>query len=186
MMIRLKETISNGYNTFLINRHRVGRFLLPTILVTALIIGAGYRSIVIKENYEERPDLGVFFSLASNFKKTFGAYSYDEYLDIAKNPDEYVYTRGKSKFVPTGAIENELGWSFILSLILKDDVKGVHNLALIIARYQIIIDLSIIIILFLLGKRIAGSVGACFAPLLYSIFKMPMVVMSWFFFFYFS
>lgn len=186
MMIRLKETISNRYNAFLVNRHRVVRLLLPTMLVTVLIIGAGYRSIVIIENYEERPDLGVFFSLASNFKKTFGAYSHDEYLDIVKNPDEYVYAKGKSKFNPSGSIENELGWSLILSVILKDGVKGVHNLALIIARYQTMIDLSIIIILFWAGKRVAGSVGACLAPLLYSIFKMPMVVMSWVSYYYWT
>ena len=117
-MVRLKETISNGYNAFLVKRHMVVRFLLPIILVITLIIGAGYRSIVLKENYEERTDLGVFFSLASNFQKTQGAYSHDEYLDIAKNPGEYVYAKGKSKFNPTGSIENELGWSFILRFIL--------------------------------------------------------------------
>ena len=186
MTIRLKAAISNSYNTFFVNRHRVVRVLLPAILVITLIIGAGYRSIVIKENYEERSDLGVFFSLASNFQKTQGAYSFDEYLAIDKNPDEYVYTNGKSKFRPGGSIENELGWSFILSLILKEGVKGVHNLALIISRYQIMIDLSIIIILFWVGKRVAGSVGACLAPLFYSIFKMPMVVMSWVSYYYWT
>ena len=182
----LKEIVSNNYTAFLANRPRVVRFLFPCILVISLIIGAGYRSVVVKENYEIWNGLGVFFSLASNFQKTQGAYSFDEYLDINKNPDEYVYTKGKSKFEPTGSIENELGWSFILSFILKEGVKGFHNLALIIARYQIMIDLSIIIILFWVGKRIAGSVGACLAPLLYSIFKMPMVVMSWVTYYYWT
>ena len=48
------------------------------------------------------------------------------------------------------------------------------------------IDLSVIIILFWVGKRIAGPAGACFAPLLYSIFKMAMVVMSWVGYYYWT
>lgn len=182
----MKEIISNIYNYFLINRHRLVKPLLPIVLIISLIIGAGYRSVVVKENYEIWNGLGVFLSLASNFHKTFGKYSFEEYRAIDKNPDEYVYTRGKSKFEPNGSIENELGWSFILSFILKEGVKGFHTLALIIARYQVMIDLSIIIILFWVGKRIAGSAGACLAPLFYSIFKMPMVVMSWVTYYYWT
>lgn len=182
----MKEIISNIYNYFLINRHRLVKPLLPTVLIISLIIGAGYRSVVLKESYEVWNGLGVFLSLASNFHKTFGKYSFEEYQEILKNPDSYVYTNGKSGFKPNGSIENELGWSFILSFILEEGVRGVNNLALIIARYQVMIDLSIIIILFWVGKRIAGPTGACLAPLLYSIFKMPMVVMSWVTYYYWT
>lgn len=160
--------------------------MMPMVLILSVIIGAGYRSTVLKENYEERIDLGVFFSLASNFRTSPGGYSFVEYEEMLKNPDGYVYTNGKSGFEPNGSIENELGWSFILSFILKEGVRGVHNLALIIARYQIMIDLTIIILLFWVGRKIAGPMGAFLASLFYGIFKMAMVVMSWIGYYYWT
>jgi hypothetical protein len=156
------------------------------MLLFSIIIGAGYRAIVLKEKYEIWNGFGVFLSLASNFHKTLGKYSFEEYLAIDKNPEEYIYTQGKSKFSPTGSIDNELGWSFILSLILKEDTKGVNNLALIIVRWQIMLDLIVIILLFWIGRETAGWIGACLASFLYAIFKMPMVVASWIVYYYWT
>src|SRR3972149_3850987 len=93
-------------------------------------------------------DFGVFLSMASNFQKTLGLYSPEEALYIQNNPDEYVYTNGKSDYEPTGTIQNEIGWAFILSLILKEGTKGVNNLVLVVLRYQAILEISIIILLF--------------------------------------
>ncbi len=95
-----------------------------------------------------------------------------------EKPDEYIYTVGKSKFEPKSPSNSEIGWGLILHLILKDGIKGLPNIALSVARYQLMMELSIILLLFWAGKRFAGAAGALLAPFLYSTFKIPMVMMS--------
>ncbi len=174
----LKTIMSNLYRNFLIRRNKFLQPFLFCVLVLSLIVGAGYRSIIIKERFSYDDGLGAYVSMASNFTRAPGKYSNDEYAFIKNKPDEYIYTVGKSKFEPMSPMSSEIGWSVILSLILKEGTKGLNNIALFIVRYQLMVELLIIIFLFWIGKRIAGVAGALLVPLLYAIFKMPMVMMS--------
>lgn len=180
----MKKVIAHIYDTFLRRRHRFIRLLLWCCLIASIIIGAGQRAVVLKQNYEVWNDFGMFLSLASHFPKTLGRYSHKEYYAIKENPDSYIYTKGKSAFKPKNAIDNEMGWPIILSLILKEGTQGVHNLALTVVRYQAMLELFVIILLFWIGKSLAGFWGALFASFLYSVFKMPMVLMSWVVYYY--
>ena len=175
----MKSIAHSYYDYFLASRHRFVKPTLFCVLLMSVAIGAGYRCIVLKERFQYTKDgIGWFLTMASNFRKAPGMYSWEEYLFIRENPSEYVYTIGKSAYEPLSAAYSEWGWAFILHLILKDGIKGMDNIALYIVRYQLMVELVVIIILFWIGKRIAGPVGACLAPILYSIFKIPMILMS--------
>lgn len=173
-------------SNFITKRGKLARYLSFGMLLLSLIVGAGYRGIVLKEYYKIWDGFGVFLSLASHFHKTPGLYSHEESLYIDKNPEGYIYTRGKSDFKPTGTIENELGWAFILSLILPERAQGVQSLARTVIYYQVILDMAVIILLFWIGKELVGWMGAILAAYLYSIFKMPMVVASWVVYYYWT
>ena len=183
----MKEIISNLYIYFLINRHRLVKPLLPTALIISLVIGAGYRSIVLKDKFTyEKEALGWIVSMASNYGRAPGKYSQKECEFIREHPDEYVYTVGKSKFKPRSSIRSEIGWPLILHLILEDGIKGLDNIALFIARYQLMVELFVVVLLFWAGKGVAGGAGACLAAFLYGIFKIPMVLMSDVYYYYWT
>lgn len=165
---------------------KIGRSFVVALLLLSVIIGAGYRAIVLKQEFQKWNGFESFMSLASHFQKTLGRFSFDETMAIQKDPDSYVYTNGKSKFVPESIIDNELGWTFILSLILKEGTKGINNLALTLIRYQMMIELLVIVLLFIIGKRIFGMLGAFLAAYLYAVFKLPMTLASWAVYYYWT
>ena len=178
-LAKMKSIAQFSYDYFLANRHRFVKPALFWILLMSVVIGAGYRGVVLKEKFRYTNEaIAGHVSLASNLRKAPGKYSFEEFQFILKNPEEYTYTIGKSKFKPNAPQNGEIGWGFILHLILKDGIKGMDNIALYIVRYQLMVELAVIILLFWIGKRIAGPLGACLAPLLYSIFKIPMGLMS--------
>ena len=180
----IKNQVARAYSYWTANRGKFTRRILPWVLVACLILGAGYRSIVLKENFEIWNGFGHFLSLASNYHQTWGKYNWDEGVWIENNPDDYVYTQGGSNYKAHSSISNEIGWPFILSLILPDGLKGVNNLANVVARYQVMLDLLVVVFFFFAGRSLAGAIGAILAPLTWAIFKMPMVMSSWIVYYY--
>ena len=184
---KFKAIVSRLYYYFLAHRHRFVRPILLMVLILSVIIGAGYRSIVLKDRFVyEKQSFEWIISMASNYGRAPGKYSWEEARFIREHPDEYVYTVGKSKFKPKSKMRSEIGWPLILHLILKDGIKGLDNIALFIARYQLMVELFVIVLLFWAGKGVAGGAGACLAAFLYGTFKIPMVLMSDAYYYYWT
>lgn len=177
--------ISNLYDFFLANRHKVIRPILSGILLFAVVVGAGYRIVNIKENFDINNGFEFFVNMASHFWTEPGGYNHDESLKIKKNPDDYVFSR-HPKEPARGSFENEKGWAFILSLIIKEGTKGISNIAFTVVRYQLMLDLLVIVLLFFSGKSIAGPLGGAFAAILYALFKPSINMTSWVVYYYWA
>ena len=175
---RIFERISSIYNSFLINRHRAIRPLLFGILLLSLVIGASYRVIEIKENLSVNNGFEYYINMASHFWTDPGGYNFEESKKIKENADDYIFTK-HPKEPATGGSVHEKGWPLILSLILKEGTKGMDNLALTVARYQLMLDLFVIVLLFFAGRSIAGPLCGILAAILYALFTPSISMMSW-------
>lgn len=184
-MTKIKDIASTLYNSFLINRHRFVRFLLYGILLLSLVIGAGYRAIDIKENFSINGGFEHYVNMASHFWTDPGGYNFEYGLKMKEDPDNYIFTR-HPKEPATASFENEKGWEFILSLIFKEGTKGIQNLAMTVVRYQVMLDILVIILLFWAGKSIAGPLGGSFAAILYAVFKPSISMVSWVSYYYWA
>jgi hypothetical protein len=183
MMIKYK--ISNYYNFFLTNRHRFVKPLLFVILLLSLVTGAGYRAIYIKNNYEVNGGFEFFVNMASHFWSNPGGYNFEDSIRMKENPEDYVFSRHPGRHV-TGSFENEKGWAFILSIILKEGSKGIHNLAQTVVNYQFMLDLLVIILLFYAGRSIAGPLGGSLVAILYALFIPSISMMGWVSYYYWA
>ena len=169
-MIEIKNKTSKFYNSFLINRHRFVRPLLFGILLLSLVIGASYRIIDVEENFSVTNGFEFFVNMASHFWTQPGGYNFEDSLKMKEKPDDYIFSRN-TKEPATGSFENEKGWAFILSLIFKEGTKGIQNLAVTVVRYQLMLDLFVVVLLFWAGRSIAGPLGGGLAAILYALFK---------------
>lgn len=184
-MTRIRFIASSLYNTFLLNRNRFARPLLFGVLLLSLVLGASYRIISIRENFEVVNGFEHYVNMASHFWSEPGGYNFDSGVKMKERPDDYVFTRHPREGI-TGSFENEKGWEFILSLIFKEGTKGIQNLALDVVRYQVMLDLFVIVLLFWGGKSIAGSLGGGLAAMLYALFKPSVVMASWVSYYYWA
>ena len=184
-MSEIKNIVSSSYAFFIKNRHKVIRPLLICILLFALVLGAGYRIVDIKENFDVTNGFEFFVNMASHFWTAPGGYNHDESLKIKEKPDDYVFSR-HPKEPARGSFENEKGWAFILSLIIKEGTKGISNIAFTVVRYQLMLDLLVIVLLFFSGKSIAGPLGGVFAAILYALFKPSINMTSWVVYYYWA
>jgi len=160
---------------------RTRTFVVPlAALLLCVLIGSGYRAVALQQHFSYAKEaVGYTFSMASRYFTTPGLFSWDEYMMSRETPDEYGYTRGGStKYRYDSPSRSEIGWPFILRIILPDNIKGINNVAIEIARWQHMIELAVIIVLFLCGMRIAGIYGAIAAGLAYATFLQPMVLAS--------
>ena len=122
---KFKVVVSESYHYFLAHRHRLVQPILLMVLILSVIVGAGYRSIVLKDKFVyEKQSFEWIISMASNYGRAPGKYSWEESMFIREHPDEYVYTVGRSKFEPRSSMSSEIGWPLILHLILKEGIKG--------------------------------------------------------------
>lgn len=181
----IKTAILTLYSSFLMTRHKFSRPILLCILLTSLVIGAGYRIIEVKKNFKVINGFEFFVNMASHFWTQPGGYNFEESLKIKEMPDDYVFSR-HPKVHATGSFENEKGWAFILSLIFKEGAKGIQNLARTVVRYQLMLDLFVVVLLFYSGKSIAGPLGGSLAAILYALFKPSVSMMSWVVYYYWA
>jgi hypothetical protein len=154
-------------------------------LFLALMIGGLHRIIEVKENFGVQNGTEVFYEMASHFRHEPGGYNFNKYLEMCSNPDEYVYTR-KPNYSATGSFENEKGWAFILSLILPEGTKGVSALNSVVVRYQLIIDLLVLVLLYFSGSGVAGRWGGALTAMLYAIFVPSIVMSGWVSYYYWA
>ena len=176
---KVKNITATVYKHYDVNKQKIAYIIGLLGLILPLVIGAGYRAQVLKERFKYQiGNMAWALSMASTYTKAPGLYNYREFENMIKNPDEYIYTdRGNPKFA-TSSLRTDIGYPFILRLILKDNIKGVDKIAWHIARYQLMVDLFVIVVLFFAGFRILNITCAILAALLYAVFKIPMVQMS--------
>lgn len=181
----ISKTMTPFYNSFLTNRHRLVRPFLFGILLLALVMGGSYRIADIKENFRVTNGFEFFVNMASHFWTSPGGYNFEDGLKMRERPDDYVFSR-HPKESATGSFENEKGWAFILSLIFKEGTKGIQNLAVTVVRYQLMLDLFVIVLLFWAGRSIAGPLGGGLSAVLYALFRPSISMTSWVVYYYWS
>ncbi|MBF0480611.1 MAG: hypothetical protein HQK81_11700 [Desulfovibrionaceae bacterium] len=183
--IRATREIPGSQRWFLPDWARQTLDKLPFVcLILSLVIGGAYRVQTAEEKFEIWNGFSVFVDLAAHYRTTLGRYDQSEVNAINANPDDYVFRRDTRELPPSWSINNEVGWPFILSLIIPEGTQGIKNIAMIVLRYQIMLDMLVIVMFYFLGRAIAGIVGAIAAPLAYAIFQMPMVMASWVVYYY--
>lgn len=180
MAIKIREAINDYYQKV---RPALGS-LVPWVLILIVILGASHRAAVLKENFQIIGGPGVFLSMAAHLGHALGAYSDQEASLAIEKPKEFVYDPGNTKYKAKSVINNEIGWSFILRLILPSGIKGMQNIALEVVRHQILVDLLVVLFLFFVGRALVGNLGGLLAALGWATFKMPMVFASWFVYYY--
>jgi hypothetical protein len=173
------------HNGVIINRYDLVRIALLIVLLFSLIAGAGYRTVEIKRTFSVYADFELLVNMASHFWTAPGAYNHEYTKRMKEAPDEYVFSRTPEDKA-TGSFEHEKGWPFILSIILPEGTRGIRNIALIVLRYQLMLDLLVIVLLFYAGKAIAGPLGGAGAALLYALFKPAMTMVSWVVYYYWA
>ncbi|MBF0481209.1 MAG: hypothetical protein HQK81_06425 [Desulfovibrionaceae bacterium] len=179
--VQLIRNTSAGFYSFINQQCRNHKTVLTcALLLCCVIIGGGYRSQILLSDFQYAKEaVGQNFSMASVYFTNPGLFSPDEFSDTRTDPETYIYQRGGNpKYLYDTPNSSEIGWALILRLILPDSVRGVENVAKHVARWQFIADLSVVILLFLSGLRIAGLLGAFMAGISYAIFKMPMEMSS--------
>ncbi len=181
----MKNTVSNFYSLFLRKRQQLVRPLSISILIFSLIIGAGYRAVEIKEKFYVTGGFEILVNMASHFWTSPGGYNYDASLKMIEAADSYVFSRTPAE-PATGSIEQEKGWPFIISLIIKEGTKGISNIAFTVVRYQLMLDLLVIVLLFFSGKSIIGPLGGSLAAILYALFKPSIYMTSWVVYYYWA
>ncbi|MDO8125644.1 MAG: LamG domain-containing protein [Candidatus Brocadiales bacterium] len=155
------------------------------VLLLSLLIGASYRAVEVEETFGINKGSEAFINMASYWWSNPGAYNFERYVQMMENPNDYIYS-SRPKEPATGSFENEKGWAFILSIILKEGTSGIHNLALTIVRYQMILDLFVIVLLFWAGRALAGSIGGGLAAILYATFIPSINMVSWVSYYYWA
>lgn len=176
------------------------------VLIIILCIGSYYRilamnsNILIRNGFESSVSMASYlfvnpakYNQGSLVKKEYSIYDsfplreYSKYTDGA---DSFTFTRNPDKKSIHEKIfsvsRSELGWAFILRYVLPDGIKGSQNMAMRIVRFCFIIELILIILLFFIGKKVAGILGAILAALLYAIFLPAVHMMSYVTYYYWT
>ncbi len=176
---------SNLYKSFLQHRHKVVRPLSYGLLLLFLIIGSSLRTVEIKNSFGINSGFELYLNTASHFWTDPGGYNHGHAQEQVKHPEDYVFTRHPTDSV-TGAIESEKGWAFILSLIIPEGTRGLHNIENIVVAYQFTIDMIVLVCLFFVGKALGGPLGGTFTALAYALFRPAMSHMSWVSYYYWA
>ena len=179
MGLNFKNETEVLYLSFLKNRQRFVKPMLFASLIFCIIVGAGYRSVALKNEFGYAShQIAAYISMASFFGSDPGLYSLKDFLLMTSKPEKYIYTIGRSPNKPDRFLKTEFGWALILNCILKDNIRGLRNIALSIAKYQLMIDIVVFIILFFVGLKLAGGIGGFSAAYLYAVFKIPISLMT--------
>jgi hypothetical protein len=152
--------------------------IMTGLLLASVIIAAGYRGVVFREMFTYDDQLPIYVSIASHMTEHPGSYNRTEAHLMKENPEDYVYSAGGSKYRADSPMSSEIGWGLALRVILKNGIKGFEEVARFIGRYQIMLDLIVVIILFFVGRKMFGNLGGFVTAVLYALFRMPMVMMS--------
>jgi len=175
----IKLIAASTYKKLDSNRNKLALAIAFAGLALALIIGAGYRGQVLKEKFNYQiGNLAWVLSMASTYTKAPGLYNSTESGNIIKNPEEYVYTSNANPRSARSSVTSDIGYPLLVRFMLNDNMKGVESMAWHIARYQMMADLLVIVVLFFAGYRTLGATCGILAALLYAVFRIPMVQMS--------
>lgn len=180
-----RRAIQAFYDIFSNNREKITFFITVGVLLFSLIVGAGYRIVDVKQSFGVNNGFEFFVNMASHFWTNPGSYNFEESLKMKAKPDDYIFTR-HPKEPGVGSFENEKGWAFILSLILPEGQKGIRNLEMTVVQYQLMIDLLVLIMLFFVGRSLAGLFGGSLAAILYALFKPSISMVSWVSYYYWA
>jgi hypothetical protein len=182
---KIKSTVFIIYNYFLTNRSKVVSFLSFGILLMSLFIGASHRSVSVRDDFEVVNGFEHYVNMASHYWTNPGGYNHNSGIKMKEQPDDYVFTRHPDEGI-TGSFENEKGWEFILSLIFSEGERGIQKLATTVVRYQMMLDLLVIVLLFYAGRAIAGDLGGSLTAILYALFIPSIMMMSWVSYYYWA
>lgn len=184
----------------------VKNFITAFILILILGIGIYYRISAMKHDIRIRNGFEMSVSMASYLFKNPAAYKegtlvkseysyYDsfplqEYGKYTNNADKFTFLRNPS--IDNYSRQNmaksrsELGWAFILRYVLPDKITGSVNMVRHIVKFNFLIELVIIILLFFIGKRVAGILGAVSVSLLYALFMTAVHMMCYITYYYWA
>lgn len=178
------------------------------VLIIILCIGSYYRILAINSNILIRNGFESSVSMASYLFVNPAKYSYSqgslvkeeyniydsfplkEYSKYTDGADSFTFIRNPDKKSiqekDFAVSRSELGWAFILRYVLPDGIKGSQNMAMRIVKFCFIIELILIILLFFIGKKVAGILGAILAALSYAIFLPAVHMMSYVTYYYWT
>jgi hypothetical protein len=177
-----------------------------SLLLVILTIAGYYRISAMKYDIRIRNGFEMSVSMASylfenpaaykdgspvkqeyNFYDSFTLHEYEKYTNDA---DKFVFLRNPSinsyskQNMPKS--RSELGWAFILRCIFPDKITGSVNMARHIVKFNLFIELIIIVLLFFIGKKIAGILGAITVSLLYALFMTAVHMMCYVTYYYWA
>lgn len=183
---------------------------LISLIVLVIILGIGgyYRLLEIDSNVRIRNGFESAVSMASylfinpaasyhdNLVKPeysiYDSFPISEYANVTNGADSFTFIRNpvvedsfKKKGVKSVS-RSELGWAFILRYVLADGMKGSQDMAMRIAKFNFIVELVLISLLFFIGKKVAGILGAILAALSYAIFCPAVHMMSYITYYYWA
>tara|TARA_B100000686_G_C16805252_1_gene989564 strand:+ start:6491 stop:8644 length:2154 start_codon:yes stop_codon:yes gene_type:complete len=164
------------------HRHRVTIPLTYCLLALILIIGASLRVIEIKNNFGVNNGFESYLNVASHFWTQPGGSG----PGYTQEREDYIFTLRPVEPATGSAIASEKGWAFILSLIIPEGTRGLSNIENIVVSYQFVIDLTVLVCLFFVGKALGGPLGGIFAALAYALFRPAMSHMSWVSYYYWA
>lgn len=176
------------------------------VLIIILCIGSYYRilamdsNILIRNGFESSVSMASYlfvnpakYSQGSLVKEEYSIYDsfpLKEYSKYTDGADSFTFVRNPDKNSiqekDFSVSRSELGWAFILRYVLPDGIKGSQNMAMRIVRFCFVIELILIILLFFIGKKVAGILGAILAALLYAIFLPAVHMMSYVTYYYWT
>lgn len=183
--------------------------IIPLTALTIILgIGGYYRLLEIDSNVRIRNGFESTVSMASylfmnpaasyhdNLVKPeysiYDSFPISEYSNVTNGADDFTFIRNpvvEDSFKERGVklvSRSELGWSFILRYVLYDGMKGSQNMAMRIVKFRFIIELILIALLFFIGERVAGILGAILAALLYALFCPAVHMMSYVTYYYWA
>jgi len=155
------------------------------LLLLAVLIGGGLRAAGMVEGFEVAGGFDCQVEMATHWFEQPGGINFDTYVKMTQDPEHAVFTRSP-KMKATGALENEKGYSFLLSLVLTEGLTGIINMARVIVRWQIMVELAIIVVLFLAGRGLAGNLGGICAAFGYALFRPSISMATWSSYYYWS
>ncbi|MDO8125635.1 MAG: hypothetical protein Q6359_00235 [Candidatus Brocadiales bacterium] len=186
----------------------VQNIIYLTALTIILSIGGYYRLLEMDSNVRIRNGFESTVSMASylfmnpaasyhdNLVKPeysiYDSFPISEYSNVTNGADDFTFIRNpvvEDSFKEKGLkfiSRSELGWAFILRYVLPNGMKGSQNMAMRIVRFNFVIELILITLLFFIGERVAGILGATLAALLYALFCPAVHMMSYITYYYWA
>ncbi|MEA3346551.1 MAG: hypothetical protein U9Q21_00485 [Candidatus Auribacterota bacterium] len=176
-------------------------------LIVILAIGSYYRLLAIDSNVRIRNGFESSVSMASYLfvnpaayhranvikeeHRIYDSFPLNEYNEYTDGAEDVVFVRNhpgitKESKDAMHKSRSELGWAFILRYVLPDGIKGSQNMAKRLVRFRFIIEMILIILLFFIGKKVAGFLGAVLSALLYAIFLPAVHMMCYITYYYWA